>query len=113
MRHNGMCKEIFEWIGDGEKTYREICEAFPQYEKEKIGGALSSMCRRKTLGKKGTVKVRIYLHHGKQVEFAKKSDSIVRPFKGNVFADPLGKVPHILDPRRDHKEREQLAMMVR
>jgi hypothetical protein len=109
----GISKKIRDFIGDKKVTRAQVVAALPEFEPESISGTLSSLVRYKFLYMTEKQKPAIYSANPIRCNPEKHKESLVRPFVGNVFSKPLGKVPHILDPRRDHKEREQLAMMVR
>ena len=113
MTKTGIGQKIRDFVGRREYTRAQIVIGLPEFGAQAISAALGSLCRNGYLHRRGTSRMAVYSIHQAKVVLPANGDSKVQPFRGNVFGPHLGKVPHILDPRRDSAERENLAMLIR
>lgn len=113
--NNGICKAIESKIAEGAISYSELCKHFKQYHRSNISAAICTINRTGMLRKEGSQRDRIYsmLDQPVQVRTVKPKHAAPTPYRPSVFIGKLGKVPHIVDPRRDYNEQMQLAMLIR
>jgi hypothetical protein len=113
--NNGICKAIDEKITEGPISYSDLCNHFTQYSRSNISAAICTINRGGMLGKIGSQRNRVYykLDQPKPVIAVKSKNAAPPKYQPSVFVGTLGKVPHFIDPRRDYREAEQLAMMIR
>jgi hypothetical protein len=113
--NKGICKSIEAKIAEGPITYDDLCKHFKQWKRSNISAALCTINRTGMLGKEGGQHNRTYYRLDQPRPVVKKRTTNAAPpkYQPSVFVGTLGKVPHFIDPRRDYREHEQLAMMIR
>jgi hypothetical protein len=113
--NKGICKTIEAKISEAPITYDDLCKHFKQYSRANISAAICTINRGGMLGKEGSQRNRIYfrLDQPRPVVKPKTSSAAPTAYKPSVFVGKLGKVPHFIDPRRDYREAESLAMLTR